>query len=217
VREVTKLPQELIRQTILINSPDSLYVVGGLPPQCSIETLVGAAQEGLPQGSRASQKVAAIMLGPALRSVTSAERIVNVSDDIALAAHSLSEAKALKKTLVGVLETHPAGPFRLKRCDINHVNDGFSFLQFHHRRDPFTAKVRRRPANKSYYKYKRKVAALFAENDYRTAFRHCARYRWHWMRSFRRWHWVWLSKLFLWLTTLDAIKEGQRIKSKKAA
>jgi RNA-directed DNA polymerase len=217
VSEAIGLPKEVVRNSILISSPDSLSVVGGFPPGCTIVMLVGAAQEGLPQGSRVSEKVAAIMLGPALRSIASAERIVSLSDDIALAASSLHEAKALTKALIGVFESHPTGPFRLKHCEIEHINDGFSFLQYYHRRDAFAAKVHRRPAKNSYLRYRRKVTALFVENDYRAAFRHCARYRWHWMRSFRRWRWVWLSKLLLWQTTVDAIQEGLRIKSKKAA
>jgi RNA-directed DNA polymerase len=212
VSEAIGLPKEVVRNSILINSPDFLPVVGGFPPECAIGSLVGAAQEGIPQGSRVSQKVAAIMLGPALRSIASAERIVSVSDDIALAAGSLHEANALTKALIGVLESHPAGPFRLKRCEIKHIRDGFSFLQYHHRKDAFSTAVHRRPAYRSYRKYRRKVVALFAMNDYRTAFRHCARYRWHWMRSFRRWRWNWLSKLYLWLTTLDAMKQGCKIK-----
>ena len=214
VSKVTKLPQEVVKQTILINSPQSLCVIGGLPPNTDMTLLVGAAQEGLPQGSRVSQKVAAIVLGPALRKITSAGRIVSVSDDIALGAASFYEAEALTKALNGVLESHPAGPFRLKRCEIRYIGDGFSFLQYHHRRNAFTNQVHRRPGTSSYTRYSRRVVRLFADNDYRIAFRHCARYRWRWMRSFRRWPWNSLSKLLLWLTTLDAIREGLYIKSK---
>lgn len=202
------LPENVVMNSIRISPSASLSIVGGFPPSLTYKTLVGAVQSGLPQGSRASQVVAAILLGPTLRQVTSADRALFLGDDIAIAAHQHQEAVALKKALVGALSSHPAGPFRLKHCDVEHVGFGFNFLQYRHRRDPFVERLHRRPAAKSYEKYKRKVISLFKGHSYRDAFRHTARYRWHWMRSFRRWEWNSLSKLGLWQNTIDAMDQG---------
>ena len=216
---VTGLPQNVVRHSIFVSEVKAFSMSGGFPPNVSlstipIEPLVGAAQRGLPQGSRASQVVAAILLGPALRNIISAECAVFYGDDIALAANKLSEGEALKEALVGILKSHPAGPFQLKRCETKHIQEGFSFLQYHHRRDLFINRVRRRPANVSYFRYQRRVSTLFATFKAKEAFKRTAHYRWRWMRSFRRWHWNWLSKLMLWQTTLEGMRQGQNEKSK---
>jgi hypothetical protein len=182
----------------------------------TIQTLVGAAQEGLPQGSRASQVVAGLLLGPTLREVSPAERFIFLADDIALAASTQKEAKALQKALVETLASHPAGPFRLKHCAVEHVSRGFDFMQYRHKADTFALfdKMHRRPAARSYARYRRRIEAYFTHLAFRDAFRLTARYRWHWVRSFRRWRYVWLSKLALWQTTVEAMNAGAALAKK---
>lgn len=207
--ELTGLPKEVVINGLLIPSVDLMCPIGGFPPGCNtFEPLVGAARQGLPQGSRVSALVVALLLGPALRQIASAERIVIYGDDFAISTHSMSEAIALKKAAVGILESHPAGPFRLKRCEIKHVNDGFSFLSYHHRLDVYDNKVRRRPAINSYLRYERKVSEIFANLTFRDARRKVARYRTRWMKSFRKWPWNPQSKTLLWLTTFEAMVKG---------
>jgi RNA-directed DNA polymerase len=208
VNELIGLPEAIVTHCILIAPTVHLSIVGGLPPDCTLQTLDGAAREGIPQGSRASQVVAAIILGPELRSVTSAERVILLGDDIVLAAENKKDATALKKVLIETLESHPAGPFRIKHCDINTLQDGFNFLQYRHRRDPFTGHARRHPSTRSYARYRRRVTATFVKYNFIKAFKLTARYRRLWMKSFRRWKWICLSKLALWQMTGEAIEEG---------
>ena len=117
------------------------------------KAIEGAVLQGLPQGSRTSNIIAGLLLGPELRSSTSVDRVVVHGDDAAVAACSLAEAKALQKALPEVLAAHPAGPFLLNRCEIRHVGDGFDFLKYRHRRDPFTGEVRLHPAGKCYWRF----------------------------------------------------------------
>ena len=208
VSKLIGLPEAIVKNCILIGPTVPLSIGGGLPPGCTIKTLDGAVREGVPQGSRASQVVAAILLGPALRSVTSEERVILHGDDITLAAQHAGDATTLKKALIETLESHPAGPFRIKHCEINTFQQGFNFLQYRHRRDPFTNRAYRHPASKSYARYRQRVVRTFLTYKFSEAFKRTARYRYLWMKSFRRWKWICLSKLALWQMTIDAMDEG---------
>jgi hypothetical protein len=119
----------------------------------------------------------------------------------------------LNKALPGVFESHPAGPFLLKRCEVRHIDHGFEFMKYRHKRDPFTGKIHRRPAAQSYSRYSQRVIKIMCSEPTRLAVRKVARYRSNWMRAFPRWRWNSTSKLLLWLTTGDAIKEGLRSKA----
>jgi hypothetical protein len=215
------LPEAIVTNALCIPHVSALFPIGGLPPDLPIQTLVGAAQEGLPQGSRASQIVAGLLLGPTLRMISPAERFIFLGDDMALAASTKQEANALQKALVEALASHPAGPFCLKHCAVEHVSHAFDFLQYRHKRDMFTGEMHRRPAARSYARYGRRVEKYFTELKFRDAVRLTARYRWHWVRSFRRWKYNWLSKLALWQTTINATDAGlaaaKKIKPKPVA
>jgi RNA-directed DNA polymerase len=208
VSELIGLPEAIVKNCVLMGPTVPLSIGGGLPPDCTIQTLDGAVREGLPQGSRASQVVAAILLGPALRSVISEERVILHGDDIALAAQHAGDATTLKKALIETLEAHPAGPFRIKHCDINTFQEGFNYLQYRHRRDPFTHHAYRHPSSRSYARYRKRVVGTFLTYKFPDAFKRTARYRYLWMKSFRRWKWICLSKLALWQMTIDAMDEG---------
>jgi RNA-directed DNA polymerase len=208
VSELIGLPEAIVDNCILINSTVPLSIGGGFPPDCTIQTLDGAAREGIPQGSRASQVVAAILLGPALRSVTSEERVILHGDDITLAAQHAGDATTLKKALIETLESHPAGPFRIKHCDINTFQEGFNFLQYRHRCDPFNDHAYRHPSSRSYARYRKRVVQTFLTYKFPDAFKRIAKYRYLWIKSFRQWKWNPLSKFALWQMTTDAMDEG---------
>lgn len=214
VEEVTGLPKEVVR-TCILNESAPVHIVGYLPHKTDPETLHGAAHEGLPQGSRASQFVAGLLFGPALRSVASADRIIFHGDDGVIAACHEQEAVALNKALIGVFQSHPAGPFRLKRHEIAHVSDGVSFLKYRSRLDHVSGEVRRHPAAASYARYQRRVEQITVESKTQRDFmRALAGYRWRWMQSFPRWRWNQVSRLNLWFTTFDGVKLGERRKQK---
>jgi hypothetical protein len=210
------LQEGVVTNALCIPNASTLFPIGGLPPDLSIPTLVGAAQEGLPQGSRASQIVAGLLLGPTLREISPAERFVFLGDDVALAASTKQEANALQKALVETLASHPAGPFCLKHCTVEHVSRPFDFLQYRHKRDWFTGEMHRRPAARSYARYERRIEGYFVKFKVRDAIRLAARYRRHWVRSFRRWKYNWLSKLALWQATERAKDAGLAVTKKMA-
>lgn len=164
LHKVLGLPKGVVENCILIG-PNASLSLGDCLHICTIETLDGAAREGLPTGSRASQIVASILLGPALKHLASVDRIVVHGDDVAICACSNSEAIALLKALTEAVELHPFGPFRLKRYDIKHINDGFDFCQYRHKRDWFTGNVKRRPSYISYEKYSRNIGRIAAEKS----------------------------------------------------
>jgi hypothetical protein len=213
LQEALGLPRAVVTHCILVAPDAHLSLIGDLPINTTIETFDGAVRQGLPQGSRASNLIAGLLLGPALREIASADRIIVHGDDIAIAARNGEGAESLKKALSGVLESHPAGPFQLKRCEVHHVNDGFDFLKYRHKRDWLTGKVHRRPASKSYWRYTLRVVDIARAEPIDEGIRRVARYRRNWMRSFPRWRWNSISKLLLWLTTGEALKKGIRLKS----
>jgi RNA-directed DNA polymerase len=214
LHKVLGLPKAVVENSLLIGSDASLSL-GDCLHICAIETLDGAAREGLPTGSRASQIVASILLGPALEQLASVDRIVVHGDDVAIGASSNSEATALLKALTEAVELHPFGPFRLKRYDIKHINDGFYFCQYRHKRDWLTGKVKRRPSDNGYKKYSRNIARIAAEKSPKEAWKAVAIYRWHWINSYRRWPWNIISKTLLYISTLEAFAQGSKQYSKK--
>lgn len=215
VGEVTGLPKRVVDHTVLIGN-DTHLAIGGLPPHLDFQTFVGAVRQGIPQGSRTSQTVSSLLLAPVLKQIASAERAIFHGDDCAFAASSLKEAKAFEKALDGMLASHPAGPFRLKRCSPENVKFGIDFLQYRHRRNIFTGKTVRRPAARSYRKYKERIEKYFTDMPYRDAFRAAARYRWRWIKAFRRWRVFPGSKLALWQLTMRAIEDGTDARSRLA-
>jgi hypothetical protein len=208
----TGLPTDVVKHCLIISDKPMVYVRFPLPPSTTISSLAGAVRFRLPQGSRAAQFIASLVLGPTLQSLISANRFAFYGDDFAIAVHNEEEGEALTKALHETFKSHPAGPFRLKRCEIAYAVDGFSFLQYRHRLNPGTGKVRRRPAHRSYERYARRVAEIVRIYPWAVAVKRVARYRYLWMRSFRRWQWNAHSKLLLWLTTVDAVKAGKALK-----
>ena len=213
VDEATGLPKAVVRNSVLISPEAPLSLHRDVPYYSTIEAFDGAVQSGLPQGSRTSQIIASLLLGPVLRKISPAKRIVVHGDDSAIGVRNEEEAHALTDALAGVLKSHPAGPFRLKRSEVVHANDGFDFLQYHHRYDVRDQAVHRRPSANSYRKYGDRVRMLVLCHGYIGATRLIARYRFQWMKSFRRWQWNNVSKLLLWFTTKEAMKVGKNEKA----
>lgn len=204
VESVTGLPKGVVTNSVLI-PPSAQLTVNYLPTCLSLDVFDGAVRSGLIQGSRTSPIVASRLLGLALGQIASADRIVAYGDDTAIAASSKLEADALLKALIGTLESHPAGPFRLKRREVMNARDALDFLKYRHRVDRFTGEVKRRPSPRCYSKYERRVRLTYLTNKPIKALRIIARYRYRWMRAFPRWRWNILSKLLLWQTTVQAM------------
>jgi hypothetical protein len=216
VAALVGLPEAVVKNCILIPAHAPLSIMGDLPPNTTEDVLDGAIRRGLPQGSRASQLIAGMLLGPTLKHLAPADRLIVYGDDIAIAACNEGEATALKKALPGMLKSHPAGPFRLKHCDTKHINKGFDFLKYHFRRNPFTGKVRRRPATKSYSRYERRVVSLILKTPKARIREAVEHYTAAWAGSFIRWRPVRLSFIQLAGNTAAAVQAGLKIKSQIA-
>jgi hypothetical protein len=212
IQSATGLPIDVVKHCLIVSDKVPLTVRFPLPPSTTFSSLAGAVRFRLPQGSRAAQFIASLILGPALKSLVPPDRLAFYGDDYAIAAHSEKEAKALAKALHEMFKSHPAGPFQLKRCEIAYAVDGFSFLQYQQRLNPVTGKVLRRPAQSSYERYARKVTEIVRAYPWAIAAERIVQYRYHWMRSFRRWEWIEPSELLLWLITQNAIKAGKALK-----
>jgi hypothetical protein len=171
-----------------------------------------AVRQGLPQGSRVANIIAGLLLGPVLRSLTSADRIVVHGDDAAIAACSMTEAKAFHIALPEIFKSHPAGPFCLKRCEVGNVWEGFNFLKYKHRRDSITHEVRFRPATKSYAKFKNRVISIAQQEGPATAEAKVELYSKNWSDSFLLWNRNEISDILLWCTAFEATKEGLKAK-----
>ncbi|AWN43815.1 reverse transcriptase domain-containing protein [Methylobacterium durans] len=196
LRDLLGLPQQVIETCLLIGPGVpllSLYPQGDIPHS----VFDGAVRQGLPQGSRSSNLVMSLLLGPTLRSITSADRIIVHGDDIAVAAHSEEGGKALQIALSAALEQHPAGPFRLKRCEVANIHAGFDFLKYRHRWDPFTGAVKRRPAAKSYYRFYQRVITTVQTEPVAQAIKEIGPYRRYWIKAFPRWKQTPASKVLM--------------------
>ncbi|ACL55935.1 hypothetical protein [Methylobacterium nodulans] len=190
------LPQKVITTCLLIGP--EVEILPYTPTGTTLpDAFDGAVRQGVPQGSRCSNLVMSLLLGPELRAMTSGDRIIVHGDDIAIAAHDEEGAKALQTALDGILKHHPAGPFRLKRCEVANIFDGFDFLKYRHRRDPFTGAIKRRPAAVCYYRYERRVIATVQTRSVANAVKDIGAYRRNWMGAFPRWEWNPLSKQLL--------------------
>jgi hypothetical protein len=212
IQSATGFPIDVVKHCLIVSDKPPLSVRIPLPPSTTLASLAGAVRFRLPQGSRSSQFIASLVLGPSLQSLVPIDRFAFFGDDFAIAVHSEEEGEALTKALHGTFKSHPAGPFRLKRCEIAYAVDGISFLQYRHRIIAGTGKVWRRPASNSYERYARRVTEIVRVYPWAVAVKRVAKYRYHWMRSFRRWKWNELSKLALWLATVDAIEAGKALK-----
>ncbi|MGM4889900.1 reverse transcriptase domain-containing protein [Tardiphaga sp. 11_C7_N12_6] len=214
VSKLIGLPEAVVQNSLLINQTPYLSIVGGLPPNTSIQSLIGTVREGIPQGSRASQTIASLILSPLLKAVASDQLAIMHGDDIVLGAESKKSANALNTVLREALKSHPAGPFRLKYSDAVSFAEGFNFLQYYHRHDHFKDAVHRRPSGPSYGRFLRRVVSLFVNNGHRAALRKTARYRWQWRKSFRNWHRGPTSDLLLWQSILEAMDNGTAKRAK---
>jgi|GEM_PF-3786363 len=87
-------------------------------------------QQGLPQGSACSARIASALFGNLIEGLASPDRMVWQSDDLAICASNYSEAAVIKDALIDRCNKHPAGPFRLKFIKINKVDHSFSFLGY---------------------------------------------------------------------------------------
>lgn len=200
------LPEAVIRNCLSVGPTVPLSRAGDTTI-ANHEAFDRAVRQGLPQGSRASNLVASLLLGPALRKVASADRIVTHGDDVAVAARDEDEGNAMKEALSEMLASHPAGPFCLKRCEVRHVGDGIDFLKYRHRHDPFTGLVKRTPAAKSYWRFYRKVLVIAQTEPVRVALSRIGTYRRRWMDAFPRWHRTPSSKLLMLLQMKEIIHE----------
>jgi hypothetical protein len=145
-----------------------------------------AVQRGIPQGSSASPYIASMLLGPTLEGLPFRERVVGFCDDIAIGACTIEDATAIKETLQQALEQHPAGPLRLKRCEIGDINAGFDFVKYRHGRCPswFGGGYWSRPSHSSYRKFEAEVVERTIKAN---TWPEILRYMALWTKSFRRW------------------------------
>ncbi len=87
-------------------------------------------QQGLPQGSPCSVRIASALFGSLIEGLADPDRMVWQGDDLAICASDYSEAAAIKDALIDRCKMHPAGPFCLKFIKINKVSHSFSFLGY---------------------------------------------------------------------------------------
>jgi hypothetical protein len=209
------LPNAVTNNCILLSSRVPLYMTKEMVLTSPFD---GAVRRGLPQGSRASGLVASILLGSVLEHIAPGHRVVIYGDDIALAARSKKEAEAMMKALKSALDSHPAGPFRLKRCEIKHINDGFDFTKYRTRKKPdyFGGDVVRSPANMSFIRFKKNTTKKIQEKKSNgegwvlPAFQ----YRTCWIRAFGHWDVRAQSLALLNCTFQEGIIEALAVKDK---
>lgn len=186
VAELLGLPPAVVRHCLLIGEDVPLILPSALPLDTSPQAFSEAVRQGLPQGARSSNRVVSQLLGPELGSLTSDSRIILYGDDIAVPAATRLEADTFAKTLPERLGAHPAGPFRLKRCEVAEAQVGFNFLKYKVRRDRFTGAAQLRPSDLSYHRFHERVREIVRLEALDEVYPAVMAYRDHWLTSFRR-------------------------------
>lgn len=212
IADATGLPPQVVKHCLIISDEAALKPCLPLPENTTFPSFAGTVRHKVPQGSRASNVIASLVLGPTLRSLVTHDRLAYYGDDFAIVVDSNEEGQALTIALHEIFQSHPAGPFQLKRCEVVRATAGFSFLSYHHRFELDTGKVWRRPSGSSYRNYERRVIEIARDYSGKEAVRRVARYRFNWIRAFPRWKWTTFSKTLLWLTTHDAFEVGLKMK-----
>ena len=98
LEETLGLPKKVFDNCVLISPDVSLSIHPSTSTHTPHHAFDSAVRQGLPQGSRTSSIIAGLLLGPALRSLTSADRIVVHGDDAAVAACSLKRSGSVEES-----------------------------------------------------------------------------------------------------------------------
>lgn len=131
------LPREVTRN--VLTHGDRLSVVPesareDIPSSISSAFHTTSRPAGLPQGSRASNLVASVLLSGLADALPGDAVPVLYRDDVLVLVRTRREADAVVSALVGALYRHPAGRLTMKRCEVRRVADGFEFLGYNFRR-----------------------------------------------------------------------------------
>lgn len=181
-----RLPQTVITHCLTIREEVPLHISPYLPETLPPLALSETVQHGLSQGARSANRVVVRLLGPDIQALAPSEHKLLYGDDVILAALTREEAEAAAKALKEMLASHPAGPFRLKRLDVVHVNDGFDFLKYRFKRDWLDGSLKIRPAAKSYKNFNQKVLGIIQGEAVDTVHEKVLAYRAHWLAAFPR-------------------------------
>jgi RNA-directed DNA polymerase len=200
--------QSVYDNCITISSNAPLHCVPSL--SLAVSMLGEAARKGLPQGSRTSTLIAALLLGPYLEQFAPVDHSVIYGDDVLIGFGDEAEADALKKALPDRLKDHPFGPLHPKHCEVRLFEVGINFLSYKFK-PGFGGKVRLRPSDNSFTRYENHVEMLAATYPTKAAEKKIAAYSSGWTASFPSWNFNETSEFYLWLTTMNATMRGTKI------
>lgn len=117
VSEKLKMPVNVALEE-LFTSPETHLMLGECLTMHSQAQFLEAARLGLPQGLATSLIVGRIVYEDVLTTLFPMKRYFFYGDDGIIFASCKSDAVAIANTLRGAFESHPAGPFALKRCKV---------------------------------------------------------------------------------------------------
>ncbi len=123
----------------------------------------GHSRRGIYQGSAASPLVNEVLLAWVVRELPEGTRVVADADDFLVFTGTEGEARAVARTLLSAFERHPAGPIRLKTCEVVRVRDGFDFVGYNFTTE--RGQVRVVPASRNLEKFEERLGDLCSEID----------------------------------------------------
>ena len=151
VCEKLKMPEKLALEELFI-SPNTLLKLGNHLSPPSQDQFLQAARLGLPQGLATSLIVGRTVYEDILTTLFPMYRYFFYGDDGIVFASSKSEAEIIANALWGAFESHPAGPFTLKRCEVCHAADGFDFVMYRYKKK-WEGNIHRTPAMNSFKRF----------------------------------------------------------------
>jgi hypothetical protein len=213
------LPKKMIENMALLSETVQI-THGTIPTNHTIDSLIGAARCGIPQGSRASSAIASRILGPVLAKLASKpEDAIAYVDDGFVAVKSKAEGDTFVNALRECLGTHMLGPFHLRFSDVVKLHDpkGFEILNYYTRYDGGDGCFHYRPRKQAFKRAdeeRKKLAATLTALAYTSA---CRRY----FRAFRKAYPLWkvnTAVIHIWMTTSMIIwSEAHPVQKPKTA
>ena len=220
VGELLPLPKTVTNNVLLIQDdvevvvkPDKGtwkgFLLPNMLPITSATATDEVARRGIPQGSSSSGIIMyRAVIGPLLRTLPFADRMVLIGDDLAVAVKDVSEGEAVLEAVKSLYATSPVGLLTIGRHSVRHIEGGVDFTSYHTRlRRKWKVnyggevewELHVRPTLRAYEKMEHRAAVKYHEaGGGQAGWKQVVLYLKRWIASFPLWKPNHVSKGYIW-------------------
>ncbi len=222
VGELLPLPKMVTNNVLLIQDdvevvvkPDkgtwTGFLLPNMLPTTSAIATDEAARRGIPQGSSCSGIIMyRAVIGPLLRTLPFADRIVLIGDDLAVPVKDVLEGEAVLSAVQSRYAASPVGLLTIGRHRVSHIKDGVDYVSYRTRLaikwksvDGWAGEADQnfhvRPTLRAYEKMEHRAAAIYQEaGGAHAGWKQVALYLKRWFASFPLWKPNQVSKAYVW-------------------